>query len=261
MRSSKIATFALAAGLQALAVSASPLVQRQAVTVTTVVTRLSTSTVPRASSTTTVTSSSTRPRGPPGGGGPRDMESTSTTSSSSSSSTSTSTTSTSSSTSTRSPSTSSTSTSTTSSSSTTPVFIPSSTSSSSSALPTSTGTPGVDAPAPVLLPGQDLEAPNTWIVYNADEVHYPFTVHLPDRTTRNLPPLDGPPPVLLSLSGSGARGNASEAKIVSPLNKSFSSPSAGGYRPDMRRTSSSPATTAPRARSETTTPGSGTSPT
>ncbi|CAD6584557.1 MAG: hypothetical protein CYPHOPRED_002750 [Cyphobasidiales sp. Tagirdzhanova-0007] len=36
--------------------------------------------------------------------------------------------------------------------------------------------------------------------------HYPYSVHLPDRTTRNLAPLTTPPPVVLSLSGSGARG-------------------------------------------------------
>lgn len=40
-------------------------------------------------------------------------------------------------------------------------------------------------------------------------------VHLPDRTTRNLPPLDGPLPMVLSLSGSGGRGTAADAKRVS----------------------------------------------
>lgn len=70
----------------------------------------------------------------------------------------------------------------------------------------------------ILLAGALLShaAPTTsaarqWLLQQPDVDHYPFEVHLPDRTTRNLPPLAGPPPLLLSLSGSGARGNASQA--------------------------------------------------
>lgn len=39
-------------------------------------------------------------------------------------------------------------------------------------------------------------------------------VHLPDRTTRGLAPLTTPPPLLFSLSGSGARGPANESALV-----------------------------------------------
>jgi len=50
-----------------------------------------------------------------------------------------------------------------------------------------------------------------FVLYDADVVHYPFTIHLPDRTTRDLPPVLGSMPLVISLSGSGARGPASEA--------------------------------------------------
>ncbi|KAL8277418.1 hypothetical protein RQP46_010140 [Phenoliferia psychrophenolica] len=53
-----------------------------------------------------------------------------------------------------------------------------------------------------------------WILHQAAVAHYPFEVHLPDRSTRSLAPLPGPPPVLLNLSGSGARGNASQAAVL-----------------------------------------------
>lgn len=42
-------------------------------------------------------------------------------------------------------------------------------------------------------------------------------VHVPDRVTRNLPPLDGPPPLVFSLSGSGGRGTAADAKRVGKI--------------------------------------------
>ncbi|KAL7007241.1 hypothetical protein EMMF5_003080 [Cystobasidiomycetes sp. EMM_F5] len=54
-----------------------------------------------------------------------------------------------------------------------------------------------------------------FIVYQPDVTLYPYTIHLPDRTTRSLSPLTTPPPVLLSLSGSGARGPASQAAVLS----------------------------------------------
>lgn len=44
-------------------------------------------------------------------------------------------------------------------------------------------------------------------------------IHLPDRTTRNLPPLPSKTPLVISLSGSGARGDASEAVKVSSNSK------------------------------------------
>lgn len=53
-----------------------------------------------------------------------------------------------------------------------------------------------------------------WIPYQTDVAYYPYVVHLPDRSTRNLPPLAGLPPLLFSLSGSGARGNASMAGVL-----------------------------------------------
>jgi hypothetical protein len=53
------------------------------------------------------------------------------------------------------------------------------------------------------------------LIYNAEEVHYPFTIHAPDRSTRGLPPLEEPWPMILNLGGSGARGDASLAETVS----------------------------------------------
>lgn len=61
-----------------------------------------------------------------------------------------------------------------------------------------------------------------FVVYDAETVHYPFTVHLPDRTTRSLPALTDPPPLLLSLSGTGARGVAADAPMVSADHLNYS---------------------------------------
>lgn len=108
--------------------------------------------------------------------------------------------------------------------STATVYVPSSLSPSSTSIsgvppsgPSGNSSPadGSDTPLPVLAPGQNPSNPASWTVYNADQVHYPFTVHVPDRVTRNLPPLDGPPPLVLSLSGSGGRGTAADAKRLS----------------------------------------------
>jgi hypothetical protein len=53
-----------------------------------------------------------------------------------------------------------------------------------------------------------------WILYNADVTHYPYVVHLPDRLTRNLSALTAAPPLVIDLSGSGARGNSSVAAVL-----------------------------------------------
>lgn len=51
-------------------------------------------------------------------------------------------------------------------------------------------------------------------VVGLTEARLRLQVHLPDRTTRGLAPLTAPPPLLLSLSGSGARGPANESALV-----------------------------------------------
>ena len=101
-----------------------------------------------------------------------------------------------------------------------PIFPSSSTAATSSPSGIASSTSSAAAfPAPTasLLPGQDIYDSKRFLIYNADEVHYPFTVHLPDRATRGLYPLPGPWPLILNLGGSGARGPASEAETVSRL--------------------------------------------
>lgn len=104
-----------------------------------------------------------------------------------------------------------------------PIFTSSSTAATSSPSGIASSTSSAAAfPAPTasLLPGQDIYDSKRFLIYNADEVHYPFTVHLPDRATRSLYPLPGPWPLILNLGGSGARGPASEAETVSLIARS-----------------------------------------
>lgn len=54
-----------------------------------------------------------------------------------------------------------------------------------------------------------------WTLYDTGSTDYRYTVHIPDRTTRKLNPLPEPWPMVLSLSGSGACGDASKAVEVS----------------------------------------------
>lgn len=92
-------------------------------------------------------------------------------------------------------------------------FPTTSSTSSQAAFPSESSS--ASAPQASLFPGQNQFDSKRFLIYNADQVHYPFTVHPPDRETRGLYPLAEPWPMILSLSGSGGRGPASEAETVS----------------------------------------------